>query len=68
LRSVIRAGNTGPDFGVRRVFHVTNTLAVLLGAVILGGIAWDVAVNDSTNLVFLGKKLLEFIEWIAFWR
>lgn len=47
---------------------MTNTLAVLLGAVILGGIAVDVAINDSTNLVFLGKKLLEFIEWVAFWR
>jgi len=47
---------------------VTNTLAILLGATILGGIAFDVAVYDGSNLVFLGKKLLEFMEWIAFWR
>lgn len=47
---------------------MSNTLALVLGLMILGSIAADVVLCGSEHLVFLGKKLFEFIEWLAFWR
>jgi len=47
---------------------VTNRLAVLLGIFILIAVAVDVVLNGTENLLFLSKKFLELIEWIAFWR
>ena len=47
---------------------MTNPLAIVLGLVILGGLAADVMLNNSGNVIFLSKKLLELIEWLAFWR
>lgn len=47
---------------------MTNSIAIVLGLVIVGLIAGDVVFADSANLVFLGKKLFELIEWMAFWR
>jgi hypothetical protein len=47
---------------------VTNSVAVLVGAIILGSIAVDILMFDSENLVFLGRKFLDFVEWLAFWR
>ena len=47
---------------------MTNKIAIVLGCAILGAILYDVMIHDSANLLFLAKKMLEFIEWIAFWR
>jgi len=47
---------------------MTNKIAFILGFVIVAGIVYDVVAHDSANLLFLAKKLLEFIEWMAFWR
>ena len=47
---------------------MTNPIAVVLGLVSIGMIIGDVVVYDSANLLFLGKKLADLIEWIAFWR
>lgn len=47
---------------------MTNTLAFLLGIALMGAIAADAYLNGGTNLLFLGKKLAELIEWLAFWR
>ena len=47
---------------------MTNSIAVFLGLVIIGMIIGDVMVFDSANLLFLGKKLADLIEWLAFWR
>lgn len=47
---------------------MSNTLALVLGLMILGTILGDVALFGSEHLVFLGKKLFAFIEWLAFWR
>ena len=47
---------------------MTNTIALVLGALILGAVAIDVTVYDAGNLLFLARKLDEFIEWLAFWR
>lgn len=47
---------------------MTNTLAILLGLFIVGGIFIDVFLFESENIVFLVKKLADLIEWMAFWR
>lgn len=47
---------------------MSNTLAIVLGLLILGLCAVDVFLYGSEHLVFLGKKFYEFIEWVAFWR
>ena len=47
---------------------MTNSVAIFLGVAIVGAIAADVMIFDSANLVFLGKKFAELLEWIAFWR
>ena len=59
-----------PDAGaaVYRVDVMTNTLSLVLGTLLVGAIAFDAVANDGDNLLFLGKKLAELIEWLAFWR
>ena len=47
---------------------MSNTVAVVLGLFIVRLITGDVVFFDSANLVFLGKKMFELIEWMAFWR
>ena len=47
---------------------MTNSLAIVLGLLILGGIFIDIFLFESQNLLFLAKKLAELIEWLAFWR
>ena len=47
---------------------MTNRIAVVLGGLLVLAIVLDMALNGSDHLVYLGKKLVELIEWIAFWR
>lgn len=47
---------------------MTNTTALVLGLLLLGFIGYDLIANGGSALLFLGKKLFEFIEWLAFWR
>ena len=47
---------------------MTNTTALLLGLLLLGFIGRDLITNGGSALLFLRKKLFEFIEWLAFWR
>ena len=47
---------------------MTNTIAVALGGTIVVFFGLDYALNDSDAAVFLGRKMLELIEWVAFWR
>lgn len=47
---------------------MTNRLASLLALLLLAAILLDVWLFGSEHLVFLGKKFLELIEWMAFWR
>jgi hypothetical protein len=47
---------------------VTNTIALILGFLLIAAIAADVMLNGTEHLIFLGKKLAELIEYIAFWR
>ncbi|QBF32228.1 hypothetical protein [Thalassococcus sp. S3] len=47
---------------------MTNTIALVLGVLIVGALTADVMLYGSDHIVFLGKKLFELIEWMAFWR
>ncbi|MCR8825631.1 hypothetical protein [Pseudosulfitobacter koreensis] len=47
---------------------MNNTLSLILAALLIGWISFDVVTNDSANLIFLGKELFDLIEWMAFWR
>lgn len=47
---------------------MTNTIALFLGIVILGAVGLDIFANDGEALVFLTRKLVGFIESVAFWR
>ena len=48
--------------------QMTNRIALGLGAAIVGLVLVDLLLFGTEHLVFLGKKILELIEWIAFWR
>lgn len=47
---------------------MTNTIALGLGALILGGIAVDAFLTGGDGLFFVARKGLELIENLAFWR
>ncbi len=47
---------------------MTNRIAIGLGIVVIALIALDVMLFASEHLIFLGKKLFDLIEWMAFWR
>jgi hypothetical protein len=47
---------------------MTNRIAIALGALILIAIAADMLLFGNEHVIFLGKKMLQFMEWIAFWR
>ena len=47
---------------------MTNKIALGLGLTLLALIAGDLIFYESQHLLFLGKKLFELIEWLAFWR
>jgi len=47
---------------------MTNQIALALGILLLIGIAIVAFLYGAGPFIFLGKQLLEFINWIAFWR
>ncbi len=47
---------------------MTNQIALVLGVLILIALGCDGFFNDWTATVFLGRKLADLIEWMAFWR
>lgn len=47
---------------------MTNIIAIWLGVIILGFLALDYFVLDWDSPLFLGRKLLELVEYLAFWR
>jgi hypothetical protein len=47
---------------------LTNRLAVWIGLILLvAGIA-DFTLNGGSAIIFLVRKFLDMIEWLAFWR
>ncbi|KMW56606.1 hypothetical protein AIOL_001560 [Candidatus Rhodobacter oscarellae] len=47
---------------------MTNTIAIILGLTIIGLVGLDMYLTGGETLVFLGRKLLDLIDYIAFWR
>lgn len=47
---------------------MTNRIAIFLGLFLLIVTVADIMIYGDTHVIFLGKKLFELIEWIAFWR
>ena len=47
---------------------MTNRIALALVLLIAGAIYLDQSRMDGEGAVFLGRKIVDFIDWIAFWR
>jgi len=47
---------------------MTNAISIWLGLLIVGFLVLDHYVLDWEVALYLGRKLLEFVEYIAFWR
>jgi hypothetical protein len=47
---------------------MTNRIALALGGFLLAAITLDLLLYGTGHMIFLGKKIFELIEWIAFWR
>jgi len=47
---------------------MSNKFALLLIFVIVAALTYDAVYRDWTNTVFLSRKMVELIEWLAFWR
>ncbi|MCU9839762.1 hypothetical protein OEZ49_18465 [Ruegeria sp. WL0004] len=47
---------------------MTNQIALWLGIFLLGGMMLDFAMFGTEHILFLGKKLFDLLEWMAFWR
>jgi hypothetical protein len=47
---------------------VTNTLAIVLGSLILAALILDQALNAGTATLFLARKTLSLIAYVSFWR
>ncbi|NVK97069.1 hypothetical protein KQ247_19905 [Ruegeria pomeroyi] len=47
---------------------MTNQISIWLGVILLGTVMLDFAMFGTEHMLFLGKKLFELLEWLAFWR
>lgn len=47
---------------------MTNRIAIILALILIAAITVDVMTYGADHLIFLSKKMLELIEWLAFWR
>lgn len=47
---------------------MTNRIAIALGATLIALVLLDTLAFGTEHLVFLAKKMLDLIEWMAFWR
>ena len=47
---------------------MTDRIALALGLILAAAIAVDVGMFGAQHIIFLGKKLVDLIEWTAFWR
>ncbi|MBI6628991.1 hypothetical protein [Pontibaca salina] len=47
---------------------MTNPIALVLGFLITALAATDLILFGSQHMVFLGKRIFDLIEWLAFWR
>ena len=47
---------------------MTNRIALVLALLIIAAFVIDILIFGSDHMIFLGKKLFDFLDWIAFWR
>ncbi|APG47144.1 Glyceraldehyde-3-phosphate dehydrogenase [Phaeobacter inhibens] len=47
---------------------MTNRIAIILALLIITAVAIDIWIYGQVHMVFLGKRLFELLDWIAFWR
>lgn len=47
---------------------MTNSIALVLGLILILAVGTDYFVYDSEHLLFLGKKFFVLLDWVAFWR
>lgn len=47
---------------------MTNRLALILGLLLVLAVGLDVALVGDAHLIFLAKKFMELLNWVAFWR
>ncbi len=47
---------------------MTNWLAFMIGLIVTGLVIADASLNGGDNLLFLSRKFLELLTYIAFWR
>ena len=47
---------------------MNNSIALSLGALILGLVLADGLANGGGAMLFLAKKLLVLVDYVAFWR
>ncbi|MBT3140688.1 MULTISPECIES: hypothetical protein [Roseobacteraceae] len=47
---------------------MTNQIAIGLGLFIVSALIFDLMLVGDEHVLFLGKKLFEFLQWLAFWR
>lgn len=47
---------------------ITNRIAIILGLLIIGFLAFDMVSYDWQVTLFLGRKFIALSELIAFWR
>lgn len=58
-----------PDLKVSaKARDMTNLIAISLGGILLVAFGLDIILNDSAAVLFVGRKLIDFIEYLAFWR
>lgn len=68
LFPVERSGYTKLDRMTELQDIMTDKIALYLGIVVFIAIAADLALRGTTDVVFLGKKLADLLNWLAFWR
>lgn len=47
---------------------MTNQIALVLGLLIVGAVGADLIFNAGGASLFLVRKFLDLIEWVAFWN
>jgi hypothetical protein len=51
-----------------RKYAMNTPISLVLGFILIGAFTVDTLMYENENLVFLSKKFLDLIEWVAFWR
>lgn len=47
---------------------MTNPIAITLGLIVAAVIGGDLFLSGGDNLLYVGKKFADLLEWVAFWR